>query len=328
MKSIERIQMSQVNIRKTNIVYLPHRRLEFSSSLLSELSRSDKSKFHLSIMIYGERIDEFKPMLEAALAYGISASIEVACHTNIRNYIQKAEYATKMPYEYSIKLDEDIFLSHHVFDFMFTKGCELLEDPQNLFCTPALSNGIPSVQNFMDTYLTDDEKMKLVDVFSKSKIPKGLWGVNWDREQLVLSGGYNHDTWFDTVARNPHYYKGLHPIRYDWDSQLLMNEYVKKYIGKFNDPVEFTVQEINRPYFCNSVFLIKTSEWNRIVNNQSLFVDDFEEVPLNRHWKNTGKKGLCITNAFGIHTMYNTLEDVPKRNAAEYEFYRSIKDSL
>jgi len=320
--------MSQSNTRKVNIVYLPHRRLEFSSSLLNILSRADKSKFHLSIMIYGERIDQFKLMLETAQSYGISASIEVACHTNIKNYLHKTVHATNMPYEYSIKLDEDIFLSHHVFNFLFTKGCEFLDDSQNLFVTPALSNGIPSIQNFMDSYLMDDEKRALVDVFSKSKIPKRLWGVNWENEQHVLDGGYNHDSWFNTVARNPHYYKGLHPVRYDWDSQLMMNEFVKKYIGMFNDPVDFTIDEITRPYFCNSVFLIKTSEWKSIINDKSLFVDDFEEVPLNRYWKNTQKKALCLTNSFGIHTMYNTLEDVPKRDAAEHAFYRSIKDSL
>lgn len=320
--------MLQSSTRKTNIVYLPHRRLDFSFSLLKILSRCDRSKFHLSIMIYGERIDEFKPILEAAQDYGISSSIEIACHTNIQNYMHKIHHATELPYEYSIKLDEDIFVSEHVLDFLLTKGCELLENPENLFVTPALSNGIPSIPYFMDTHFTNEEKIELVDVFSKAKIPTKLWGVNWEAEQRVLNAGYNHNSWFNTVAKNPHYYKGLHPVRCDWSSQLMVNELVIKYISKFNASIDFEIEKINRPYFCNSIFLVKTKEWQKIINDKSLYVDHFDEVPLNRYWKNTGKNGLCIKNAFGIHTMYNTLEDVPKRNAAEHKFYNSIKDFL
>ena len=53
--------------------------------------------------------------------------------------------------------------------------------------------------------------------------------------------------------------------------------------------------------------MIKTSTWKKIVTDRSLFVDPFDEVPLNRYFRMNNKKLLFINNGFGLHLMYNTV---------------------
>ena len=63
------------------------------------------------------------------------------------------------------------------------------------------------------------------------------------------------------------------------------------------------------PYFCNSIFFIKTSIWKSIISDRSLFRDAYDEVPFNL-FKDNGKYSLAfIRNSNCIHPSYNTIED-------------------
>jgi hypothetical protein len=321
--------MSHNSTRKINIVYLPFRRIEYADTTLKILSQARTDLFHLTITAFRSHglYERVKGLVDKATELGISASLLCVDSTPKDNYPKKLEAAVKLPYEYSLKLDEDIFLSKDVYNYLFTKGCESLEDDKNLCVTPALSNGIPSIECFIENNLSEEEKNLLHNSFSKSIIPNNLWGVKWTSAQRVLKEGYKPGIWFDTISKIKHHYRGLHPIRYDWDSQILMNNLVAKNIHKFNEKRDFELGEIKAPYFCNSVFLIKTSTWKEILNDISLYVDVFDEVPLNRYKDRNNKKILFIRNAFGIHTMYVLVGvKYPKRrNAAETDFYKKIK---
>jgi hypothetical protein len=59
------------------------------------------------------------------------------------------------------------------------------------------------------------------------------------------------------------------------------------------------------PYLCNSIFCIKTNVYKNIVQSNSLYVDGFEEVPLNKYAWNNNMNHLFVNNGFAIHMYYN-----------------------
>ena len=71
------------------------------------------------------------------------------------------------------------------------------------------------------------------------------------------------------------------------------------------------------PYLCNSVFCIRTDIYETIINDKSLYVDDFDEVPLNKYAWNNSTTHLFVKNGFGIHMCYNT---IPNNIAYEVNF--------
>jgi len=65
--------------------------------------------------------------------------------------------------------------------------------------------------------------------------------------------------------------------------------------------------------------MIKTNTWKKIVYDQSLFVDRFDEVPLNRYRLNNNLNMIFIENAYGVHPSYNWIG---------MEKYRELSDKF
>ena len=103
-----------------------------------------------------------------------------------------------------------------------------------------------------------------------------------------------------------HHYKGIHPIRINEESLQFLNTYIINNKERFMENYELSViKDDNSPYLCNSIFCIKIDTYKSILENTSLFVDPFEEVPLNKYaWLNN-MNHLFVKNGFAIHMYYN-----------------------
>ena len=59
------------------------------------------------------------------------------------------------------------------------------------------------------------------------------------------------------------------------------------------------------PYLCDSVFCIRTDVYKEVIHDTSLFVDGYDEVPLNKYaWKES-MNHVFVENGFAIHILYN-----------------------
>jgi len=318
-------------MKKVNIVYLAHRRMEFSDLLFLILSKCKFQDFHITICSMGCISGRAETVYKNAIDYGFEASLFIT-HEALTNYIHKVETCANYNYEYSIKLDEDIIMGPQSWDYLF-ENLHLLDNDENLILSPALSSGIPTVDSFIKYNFSNEQKEEIEGLFSTTVIGNA-WGVNYSSLNQFLNN-YNSDVFFNGVNNFQHHYKGIHPTRVNFAVQNKINEFVKSNIDKFLENRNFIVEELKRPYFCNSFFAIKTKQWKEILDSKNLFVDNFDEVPLNRYRENTGKKFLFIVNTFAIHTLYNTLWEYNEQdmiNKSEEELYNFIfnyvKDNL
>jgi hypothetical protein len=235
------------------------------------------------------------------------------------NYLVKVNfaihYAKNKNILHMMKCDNDVFFRGRTLDYMIS-NLHLLDS--NLTIGPVLSSGIPCVEYFMEQYLSDEEKEMLHSLFLQTRFTD-IWGASYTHHNIFTEA----PTWdgrgfLNDVKKNSHYYKGIHPIRVNINAQQYLNSCIINNKNKFYEDSELSIIEDNiSPYLCNSVFCIKTDVYEKIVNDRSLYVDDFDEVPLNRYAWNNSLTHLFVKNGFGIHMCYNT---IPNNVAYEIDF--------
>lgn len=246
------------------------------------------------------------------------------------NYMEKIRWGLENGCEYSMKLDEDCLFNESVWTYMID-NLSILDKGNILFLSPALSIGIPTVEMFMVNHFTKEEQDEMYRIFLSTTM-LDRWGVDYSSLNAFTTGAkeWHHHEYYGAVGKINHPYKGVHPVRQSYRAQKLMFKFLLNKIEQFKAPQDYKIEIAKYPYFCNSVFIIRTNMWNRIVNDQSLYCDSFEEVPLNRYCDIHNMKQAFISNAFGIHTKYNDAivdEETKNDNPAQSEndFYAEFE---
>jgi len=225
------------------------------------------------------------------------------------NYMPKVEYALSQDTKYSVKLDEDCFIGNHVWDYMI-ENVDLLDSDDNFILAPLLSNNIPLVDQFIESFVTDETvKGQIYSNFLRRNMPNGLWGVDYSplNAHTLQASSWNSSAFYEGVSKIDHYYKGIHPIRICAEAQIILNDYIMDNFHKITDKQDYSIEEFSCPYYTNSVFLIKTEDWKRVVLTPGS--DGFDEVPFNNFKNAFNKKTFYVKNGFSIHLTYNTIHN-------------------
>lgn len=238
---------------------------------------------------------------------------------NHNNYLTKVNFAINYAKNKNIchmmKCDNDLFFRGRTLDYMID-NLHLLDS--NLTLGPVLSSGIPCIEYFTEQFLSNEERKTLHGLFLQTTFTD-IWGATYTHHnKFTQSTEWDGRGFLNDVKKNAHYYKGIHPIRVNINAQQYLNSCIINNKNKFYEDRELSIMEDNTsPYLCNSVFCIKTDVYEKIVNDRSLYVDDFEEVPLNRYAWNNSLTHLFVKNGYGIHMCYNT---IPNNIAYEIDF--------
>jgi hypothetical protein len=214
-----------------------------------------------------------------------------------------------------MKCDNDIFIKGQTLDYMID-NLYLLENNTHLTIGPVLTSGIPGIEYFKEEFLDNEAQKQLENLFLQSNF-YNRDGATYDflNQHTINAREWKKSEYFESVKNMNHYYKGIHPIRINELSLQFLNEYIIKNKQRFLQNNELSIIENDKsPYLCNSIFCIKTEIYKTILLDKSLYVDSFDEVPLNKYaWKNN-MNHLFVKNGFAIHMYYNW-----KNNHIEYE---------
>ena len=288
-------------MKKIGIYCLGHRRPEAFLAHAKQLAKCNYDNFHFHL--FG---NEYTKENAEALYETLKDKITLYQFPKVsENYMLKIFHAISMDHEYSIKHDEDCFLLSESWDRLFSLSDELTDN--DVCATGVISNGIPTVDMFLETH-TPEIKDELYNDFCKIKL--GYHGPDYSS----LNEDYN--TWnpeyfYSKVKNFNHHYKGIHPVRVSLDSVKKINNYIINNFDTVMKPKEKQIIKDNKiyPYFCNGVMLIKTKTWKTIVEDKSLYVDGFDEVPLNKYRDKTNGNLLIDKGIPILHTMYNWTPD-------------------
>ena len=183
-----------------------------------------------------------------------------------------------------------------------------------LICaTGVISNGIPTVELFLENH-TPKIKEELYADFCKISVGTTLSWLATNCDYSSLDEQYSHwdsEYFYKKLKNFNHYYKGIHPVRCSLPCVKKINDYILKNFDTVMTPKDTGIVKDSSiyPYFCNGVMIIRTEEWKTIIHDVSLYVDGFEEVPLNKYRDRNGKSLVIDTGIPIIHTMYNWTPD-------------------
>jgi hypothetical protein len=236
------------------------------------------------------------------------------------NYMNKINSFISSDCEYSCSMDDDILLSCYLWDYII-ENISILDNPDNLFITPLISNGIPSTDLFIEDFFEKENREEIRSIFKNTHIPN-LWGANYE------SLNYEKEEWgldfYEKVGNLSHYYKGIHPARISIEAHKKMAELICENPTKLLSKNEYHTDIRKFPYFCNSFYFIKTQTWRKIIEDKSLFRDSFDEVPLNLYMQYNDLNMVFVRNGFCLHMAYNTINTPDKSYQKEIEEYYKI----
>jgi hypothetical protein len=301
--------LNRIFQRKTPIItinYLSHNRQnqekiwEITSFYLNKLKDENKQKIHLNILATSNY--NWEKNMPKNISYTIKYFKD-----NKNNYINKIKYAVSCNSPFSVKLDEDCFINNFIWDFII-ENINFLDNKQNLLISPLLSNNIPLVDIFIDSFIKDVSiKHKLFDYFLKQKMPNGLWGEDYSflNKNTIDSSHWDYNKFYENLTNSPITSKGIHPIRICAEAQILLNDYIIKNYDRINTKYDYSFKLFDRPYFTTSTFVIKTSDWKKLLKISAK--DSFDEIQLNVFKNQSNMNFYYIENGFSIHTVYNTI---------------------
>lgn len=311
------------------INYLAHgQKREYFSKLifyfLNKIKDENKKKINLNILLTGD--EEVGSRWEHRMKNEIQGiDFAIVLWPGGNNYLNKIFYAAKNSSKYAIKMDEDFFINNYIWDFMI-ENAHILDDKQNLSLAPLSASGIPTselcVNSYFDKDTVDEIHKSLLDVrFSP------IWGYDYSHlnEFTVGSDQWDGDAFYRATNSIPYHYKGINPYRVNSKAQNLLNDKLLENLDKFTQKLDYKLITLNR-YFCNHCNMMLTSEWESLVFDRSLYVDDFEEVPFNRYAIKNNQNFVFIENAFGIHPMYNTIFGENNNPQRELDFVTSLQN--
>lgn len=303
------------------INFLAHnsRRLKFSEYSLHILKKI-KNKTKIKLVIHYSNDERFWE--EFASNMNVSGVKTLIDYTKVGDYMSKIKKSIISECEYSCSMDDDIMINEYVWDFII-ENIDILQDENNLFISPLISNGIPSVELFIRDFCNIEEKNKLYEVFQETHINNN-WGVNYSSlNDSELKNEWNPDLFYSLVDKINHYYKGIHPVRLSFEAQQILSDIIINNEEKFFSEQDYKIEIINRPYFCNSFYFIKTDVWKKIINNQNLYRDPFDEVPLNIYKDMNNLNMVFIKNGYCVHMAYNTITEA-KQEIIEMKYIEKL----
>lgn len=249
------------------------------------------------------------------------------------NYIPKVkfaiEYAKQNNYEYIMKYDNDMIIPSYTLNFILD-NLDKLDNDDVATISPTITTGIPSVEYFIDDFIDDATSLSIREEFKKCEFhiqpnvmdyrPMNICTLgnsgNWDYEDYYEKLNIYTDSYPDYGNGRTNYgfckfYKGIHPIRHGFGNQLI-NDYIIKHKKRFFEDKKCLLYRDTHPYLCDMCFIIKTKNYDRLINIDDLLIDGCDEVPVNRFAWNNNKKHYIIRGGFAIHITYNWRWDLNK----------------
>jgi len=308
-------------IIQINILSHNSSRLNFTLRSLEEIKKIENKERIIIVICFTDKRD--LPVWEKSVTdlvnLGISSSY-ICIDSGTDNYMDKIRYLSNTDVKYSCSMDDDILISSYLWDYIID-NIKILDDPNNLLISPLISNGIPSVDLFIEDFLEKSEKSEIYSIFLKTRI-ENLWGVNY--ESLNVEREKWDYSFYDDVDRLGHYYKGIHPIRVSIEAHSKLAEFICRNPEKMMERREYNIEIRKFPYFCNSFYFIKTDTWKKIISDGSLFKDSYDEVPLNLYMQKNNLNIAFIRNGFCLHMAYNTINEYKKGAQNEIEEYYKL----
>ncbi len=286
-----------------NINYFSNNRLQFFDLIfyfLNKIKSENKEKITINILTTADKAEFFNNRKD-----NYDLNIKIVLFQEGMNYTSKLNYCMNLPESHSIKLDEDCIINNHIWDFMI-ENTSVLDNEDNILLSPLLSTTYPSSDFFIEGFLLKYQQMIINNHLKNREMPNGLFGVDYSllNKCTIYAEKWDYKAYNKALEELNTEKKGISPMRISYEAQTQINEFILMDYEDITYKKEYSIFEIDAPYYTNNLFMIKTKLWKHIFDING---GVYDEIPISNYKRAGGKKFLFIHNGFGIHTMFNTI---------------------
>lgn len=316
---------------KIGVHWLPHRRDERYAKIITHFLNGVGYRDDVCINIFCREADEgrWKTVSDHLVMQSrVLPVMEVKphwAHTPNPNYMEKIEAAIRLGHEYSVKMDEDVFMSPAVWNMLFD-SVDQLDDPSTLLIAPSLSNGIPTCYDFVNRFMSDAARDDLEGMFLQVKYGEH-WGYDYtslNKFTIDSDGKWREREFWQAVDEIETPFKGVHPVRMSIQAQVFINRVIAQCMPQFSNPRSMRIEWQRPVYFCDSLFAIKTEDWHTLLTDGTPRHGPFDEVALNLYARRHNLNMGFIDGGFAAHTAYGPFQHSDAMKQAETHFVDEV----
>lgn len=299
---------------------------------------------------YQLQVDRMAAVLRRVVPESVYSEVHVISHVNpfsSANLCQQGTYMTGLHKAVSVgharnlthmlNLDDDILFEPGALAALLASASRLHARSECAVLSPLISTGVPSVELFAKAVLSHTEDARLRGCFARATLPDGygMTKANWSVLN-PMPDPWDEDVFFDKLARLPYdemcQYSPerplnsacdnlcAHPVRLDdacmsLASRLaigaLLRGPLEARAAQRPDAPSIDVPQPAFPYFCNSVWLMRLDDYERIISSDELFVDAIDENAMARWVHRAGRHICLVRGAFALHPAYSSNEEMP-----------------
>jgi len=133
---------------------------------LNKVSEDHLKLFKVVVYTVPGLVSKWEEVVQELSQKGMNISISSLL---TENYMDRTRDALNTESPYSCRLDDDIFMSSHVWDYLLG-SLSKLEDPTVMSITPILTAGIPTVEYFLLDFLNNEQLSEVYRISDEEKI--------------------------------------------------------------------------------------------------------------------------------------------------------------
>jgi hypothetical protein len=313
------------------INFLQHRRnyIPLLVYFLKRIKPQNKNKLHINFLMTDHYDSNYWDSLQLDISMQV---VKFPGNYITNNYLAKLQWFMNHSDEYCIKLDEDIILSNHLWDYIIENVDILNKEPNLLALTPVVNIGVPSVDLFIKDFCTEEEKKEIHKIFLNTDIHKTA-GIRWElnfeelNQYTINTTEWNFQKFHEHVSHLETEKKGIHPIRFNFDAQMFMYNCVLNNIPKFLSLQNYYIDKYPYCYLCNDMSIILTENLHKI-HHEFPFVL-YDEIQMNLYKQKYKLDYGFIRNGFALHTMFAFVSFcIPNRQEFEQQLYTKLRDKI
>lgn len=303
-------------ILQINLFNCSENRIPFCFKNIDEILKIDSnllSKIKLNVYTNDELypIWKFKETdLEKFSSYNIITQFG-------NHYMNRTHHAASSNCKYSCRLDDDIFMSSYVWEYVMN-NITILDNSDVGVLNPILTTSTFSCELFINQFLNSEQQEYIFSIFKRDNIYSNIWGIDYSPIHVIISNTPKWDGFlvFNELRKLPTFFRGVHPIRFSSEANESLAKMVLGNFEKIQKRHEYSI--VNMVGYHDTHFMFFTTElWK---NSLKKSYDSFDEISINQYCRENNLSMSYINNGFGIHMCHGIVSNQSEIEKMYIEF--------
>jgi len=242
------------------------------------------------------------------------------------DYKERTRICLESESKYSIRIDDDQFISTPLWNFMLNTIEEVLSQERIHAYCPVYNTGMPSVDYFVEDFLSKEDNEIMGAIFKQESVPAKPWHpwCDYTHLQQAIAKMEKWDSklyWKEVLTHNT-VFQSIHPIRFSAKANAFLTKHIFANFNKILEEQEYECMAIagmpNSHWTCT-----RTANWRRAVADFG-HADPFDEMSMQENERRHGLSTVYIKRGFAIHPCHGLVPDREKIDGEYAAFISKI----